>query len=57
LTRAPGAPIGASIARIALRRVGVEASRPDACEAMARMAARLAAAAQEGQTAPESRAR
>lgn len=57
MTRAPDAPIGASIARIALRRVGVEASRPDAYEAMARMAARLAAAAHEERTAPEPRAR
>jgi len=57
LIRVPDAPIGASIARIALRRVGVEAIRPDAYEAMAHLAARLAAAAQEERTAPEPRAR
>lgn len=56
MTRLPDAPIGTSIARIALRRVGVEASRPDAYEAMARLAARLVGAAPEGRTGPEPRA-
>lgn len=48
-------PIGASLGRIALRRVAVEAPGSDAYfDAMARMAARLATAARDERRAPEA---
>jgi hypothetical protein len=55
LSRPLDPPIGASLGRIALRRVAVEARGPDALfDAMARMAARLASAARDDRAAPEA---